>query len=263
MSIDKFYTKPWVAKMCCELLDLTEYSHILEPSAGAGAFLPYLPSDKTEAIDLEPDADGITQMDFFDYKGNPDLVIGNPPFGRVSSLAIKFFNHAATFTDTIAFIIPRTFRRVSVQNKLDLNFHLSLDAEIPMGSFEPETMKAKCCFQVWKRKEYKREKIELPMTHPDFEVLSYKTVNGKVQAPDNVDFAIRAYGSNIGSISFDIDEIAPKSFHFIRSPIAEDIIDNFEHLEYYPLASWTARQDSIGKGELILLYNQYTSKNSS
>ena len=101
------------------------------------------------------------------------------------------------------------------------------------------------------------------MTHPDVEVLSYKTVNGKVQAPDNVDFAVRAYGSNIGTISFDIDEIAPKSFHFIRSPIAEDIIDNFEHLEYYPLASWTARQDSIGKGELILLYNQYTSKNSS
>lgn len=256
MNLDQFYTKPDVAQLCCDVIDFSEYDTILEPSAGAGVFLELLPKEKRVGIDLEPKHSEVAEQDFFLYKGTESLVIGNPPFGRVSSLAIKFFNHAATFADTIAFIIPRTFRRVSVQNKLSLDFHLVEDIEIPTGSFIPETMKAKCCFQVWKRREIKRELVILPLTHSDFEVLSHITVEGKVAAPANIDFAVRAYGGNIGQISFDIEELAPKSWHFIRSPKAEDIIDNFEQLDYYPLASWTARQDSIGKADLIYLYNQ-------
>ena len=256
MNLDQFYTKPEIAKRCCDLMDLNKYDTILEPSAGTGVFLDFLPPEKTKGIDIEPKREDIEQYDYFKYKGTESLVIGNPPFGRVSSLAIKFFNHSATFTDTIAFIIPRTFRRVSIQNKLDLNFHLVEDLELPTGSFEPASMKAKCCFQVWERKDIKRTKVELAMTHPDFEVVSYITINGKVAAPPDIDFAIRAYGGNVGQISLDVEELAPKSWHFIRSPIAEDIIDNFEKLDYYPLAGWTARQDSIGKGELIYLYNK-------
>ena len=255
MSLDKFYTKPEVAKKCCQLIDFSKYSSVLEPSAGDGAFLPFLP-DNTTAIDLEPDNDRIQKQDFFKYTGTEELVIGNPPFGRVSSLAIKFFNHAATFADTIAFIIPRTFRRVSVQNKLDLNFHLVEDLEIPMGSFIPESMKAKCCFQIWTRRSTPRLPVVLDLTHEDFEVLSHKTVGGKVFAPDNIDFAVRAYGGNCGQISMDIDTLAPKSWHFIRSNNPEILIDRFETLDYYPLASWTARQDSIGKADLIYLYSQ-------
>lgn len=256
MALDQFYTKPEIAKKCCDLMDFNQYSSILEPSAGTGVFLDFLPPEKTKGIDLDPKRDDIEQCDYFKYKGTESLVIGNPPFGRVSSMAIKFFNYSATFADTIAFIIPRTFRRVSIQNKLSLDFHLVKDIEIPIGSFEPLSMKAKCCFQVWERRDKPREKIELEMTHPDFEVVSYVTVDGKVAAPSNIDFAVRAYGGNIGQVSLDIDELAPKSWHFIRSPIAEDLIDRFEKLDYYPLASWTARQDSIGKGDLIYLYNK-------
>ena len=255
MSLDKFYTKSEIAKLCCEAIDFSKFNSVLEPSAGAGAFLPFLPKN-TKAIDLEPEGENIVKQDFLRYKGTEDLVIGNPPFGRISSLAIKFFNHSATFANTIAFIIPRTFRRVSVQNKLDLNFHLIKDIEIPVGSFIPSTMQAKCCFQIWERQNTTRDKINLPLTHKDFEVLSYKTVNGKVTAPENVDFAIRAYGGNIGQISLDIEELAPKSWHFIRSENPESLVDNFEKLDYYPLASWTARQDSIGKADLIYLYNE-------
>ena len=132
MSLDQFYTKPEVAELCCNLMDFSKYNKILEPSAGTGVFLELLPEDKRIGIDLEPKHPEITKQDFFLYKGTEDLVIGNPPFGRVSSLAIKFFNHAATFADTIAFIIPRTFRRVSVQNKLNLHFHLVEDIELSL-----------------------------------------------------------------------------------------------------------------------------------
>ena len=46
-------------------------------------------------------------------------------------MAIKFFNYTAKFSQVIAFIIPKTFRK-NIQNKLDLNFHLLSDIDIPM-----------------------------------------------------------------------------------------------------------------------------------
>ena len=95
---------------------------------------------------------GIIEMNFFEFEPKEDkkyLVIGNPPFGRSSSTAIKFFNKAAVFSDCIAFILPRTFKRVSVQNRLDLNFSLIYTEDLPLKpcSFTPK-MNAKCCFQI-------------------------------------------------------------------------------------------------------------------
>jgi predicted RNA methylase len=77
--------------------------------------------------DLDPRSPDITQQDFFtaDHQHQPGLmVIQNPPFGRGSDLAIRFFNKAATFADYIAQIVPRTFRRPSIQNRLGDNFEL-------------------------------------------------------------------------------------------------------------------------------------------
>jgi hypothetical protein len=130
---------------------------VIEPSAGNGSFLTQIPVSKKIGIDISPEHKDIIKQDFFTY--NPPsgtgkiLVVGNPPFGRVSSLVIKFFNHASKWADVIAFIIPRTFRRVSVHNKLNANFHLIFDEEIPMEpcSFSPPMM-AKCCFQIWEKK---------------------------------------------------------------------------------------------------------------
>ena len=75
-------------------------------------------------------------MDFFDYTPTAlgegkIMVVGNPPSDKVSSVAMKFFNHSAEWSDVIAYIIPRTFRRPSVQNKLDTRFHLVYDDDTP------------------------------------------------------------------------------------------------------------------------------------
>jgi hypothetical protein len=77
------------------------------------------------------------------------LIIGNPPFGKSSSIAIKFFNKAALFSECIAFILPRTFKRISIQNRLDLNFSLIYTKDLPVKPccFIPK-MEAKCCFQI-------------------------------------------------------------------------------------------------------------------
>lgn len=228
--MDQFYTKPEVAEECYQELkdqiDLVSFDIILEPSAGTGSFFQLIPEHQRKGIDLEPKYPGIIQQDFLQFKFEPNkryCVVGNPPFGKVSSLAVKFFNHAATFADVIAFIIPRTFKRVSVQNRLHLNFHLVYNKDLPIKPccFSP-TMSAKCCFQIWTRMSEQRQRIVLPTTHQDFEFLSLGPLDEKGQPtpPDGAHFVVKAYGSNCGSIKeTDLDKLRPKSWHWIKSNI--------------------------------------------
>ena len=169
-NLDKFYTIPSIVDKCIssltKLYNWDEWDMVIEPSAGNGSFLLKIPSKEKIGIDILPEHKDIIKQDFFTYIPPKEkkniLVIGNPPFGKVSSLAIKFFNHAAIWSDVIAFIIPRTFRKVSVQNKLNPYFHLILDEEIPTSpcSFEP-AMNVKCCFQIWQKMDAKRDIIKI------------------------------------------------------------------------------------------------------
>ena len=131
---------------------------------------------KRIGLDIEPKYEGIIQQDFLSYTPTNQsyICIGNPPFGRVSSLAIKFFNKCAQFSDCIAFIIPRTFNKVSVQNKLNLNFILQYSEDLPLNPccFTPK-MSAKCCFQIWIRSSTPRQMVVYNKTHPDFDFIPY------------------------------------------------------------------------------------------
>jgi len=93
---DRFYTKDIIAKHCVEftknLLPKQELFFI-EPSAGGGAFLPYL--DNYVAYDLHPAAPNIIQTDWLETIIPVDMayiniVIGNPPFGVQAKKAIAF-----------------------------------------------------------------------------------------------------------------------------------------------------------------------------
>lgn len=79
-------------------------------------------------MDILPTKSGILHQDFFTYEHSATtkkvIVIGNPPFGFKASLAVKFFNKAASFADYIAFILPASFMKDSVKNQLDLGFKL-------------------------------------------------------------------------------------------------------------------------------------------
>jgi hypothetical protein len=265
-GLDKFYTIPKISEKCINTLEnyyqWTEWDLVIEPSAGNGSFLQRIPTEKKIGIDISPEHEDIIKQDFFTYlppnNMNKILVIGNPPFGRVSSLAIKFFNYAAQWTNVIAFIIPRTFRRISVQNKLNLYFHLIHDDDIPTTpcSFTPPMM-AKCCFQIWEKKNVKRSIIKLSTIHNDWEFLSFgpKDDKGQPTPPNNPDFAIRAYGGKCGEIvSVNLEKLRPKSWHWIKSKIDKNtLIDRFNSLDY-SLSLDTARQNSIGRGELVKIY---------
>lgn len=252
-GLDQFYTNKDIALKCYnklnEIINLNQYDIHLEPSAGSGSFFNIMDKNKRIGLDIEPKQKDIIKMNFFDYKAEENkkyLVIGNPPFGKISSLAVKFFNKSADFSDCIAFIIPRTFKRVSIQNKLDLYFDLVYNEDIPTTPccFTPK-MNAKCCFQIWIKKETKRNKIVYDKTHSDFKFLKH----------GSCDFVIKAYGANCGKIiDTGLDLLKPKNLHLIKSNIDIELLKNrFRQLDY-SISKDTVRQDSLGQQELIYLY---------
>lgn len=265
-GLDKFYTLEKYSKICIdkvfELYDINKWDLIIEPSAGNGSFLKQINSDNKIGLDILPEHETIIKQNFFEY--NPPknkkniLVIGNPPFGKNSSLAMNFFNHSAQWADVIAFIIPRTFRKVSVQNKLNRKFHLIYDEEIPNKPcwFTPQ-MSVKCCFQIWEKKDIERQLIILSTIHKDWDFLPFGKIDSKGQPtpPKGADFAMRAYGGKIGEIITDnLEILRPKSWHWIKSNIDKlELINRFKSLDYSNSLN-TSRQNSMGRGELVSLY---------
>jgi hypothetical protein len=68
----------------------SNWDRIIEPSAGAGAYLKYLP-ENTLAYDIAPEASNIIESDYREVKlpyMERSLVIGNPPFGRANKLSV-------------------------------------------------------------------------------------------------------------------------------------------------------------------------------
>lgn len=264
-GLDQFYTNQDVAKTCIDFIQNWDaFDLVIEPSAGNGSFYLQLPSNNKIGIDIEPKHDEIYEQDFFTYTPSPFtkhiMVIGNPPFGRVCSTAIKFFNHAAVWASTIAFIIPKTFRRVSMQNRLHPNFHLIHDHDIPSNpcSFTPPMM-VKCCFQIWERRDETRPVIQLETKHPDWEFLPFGPLDERNQPtpPPNADFAVKAYGGACGTIVTEyLETLRPKSWHWIKANIPiEILIERFKQLDY-SICENTARQNSIGRGDFVGLYKE-------
>ena len=96
--LDKYYTPSSVVKAVLkvvekEIMPLEKFSRIIEPSAGDGAFLKYLPKTAV-GYDIAPEYDGIIQGDYLkqDIPYMKDsIVIGNPPFGDGHDFIYKKF----------------------------------------------------------------------------------------------------------------------------------------------------------------------------
>ena len=71
---------------------------------------------------------------------------------------------------------------------------------------------------------------------------------------------MRAYGGKIGEIiQTGLQNLRPKSWHWFTSNIdTDELISRFQQLDYSNSLN-TARQNSMGKAELVNLYQQYLS----
>ena len=199
---DQFYTKQNIAKNVFEKVS-SRYNidMYVEPSAGSGSFYTLLPKSCRIGLDIDPKTNGVKKVDYFEFdvnslkeKHDNICVIGNPPFGKNSSLAVKFFNRSAEYAKYIAFILPRTFRKDSIVNRLNKNFHLSYEEILDKNSFElldKTEYSVSCVFQIWERKNKTRIDIVKNKKHKDWTWVS------KSEKPD---FAIRRVGVNAGKI---------------------------------------------------------------
>lgn len=262
-KLDQFYTKPEIVDICLETLDFDSYDLLIEPSAGTGEFYRKLPVKKRIGMDVDPKYPGIVRMDFFSFvpkKNRIYATVGNPPFGKNSSVAVSFFNKAASFSTTIGFILPRTFRKVSIQNRLNVSFHLLKEIILPLESFyllEGQTYSVPSVFHVWERRDYPRKKIKLSVSHKDFRFVSM----------EKADLAVRRVGVMAGK-PFDknIEKMSRASHYFLRifNPKSKSVFYKLWEDHWCPEADKkkvgvkydTVGNPSISKTDLILYYSE-------
>lgn len=261
-QLDQFYTDPALAGRLVQGLrawlgDRADQVRYLEPSAGKGAFLEQLPVGSL-GWDLHPAHPDVSTADFLQTAPLTGrwVVVGNPPFGKNASLAIRFFNHAARFAEVIAFVVPRTFLKDSVQRRLDPHFHLDETWPVPEDAFEFEgaVVHVPCVFQIWSRRADARVSDNLPTTHPDFEWVP------PTRAETEADFAFQRVGAKAGTIKDMgplVRGLAPPSHHFIRvldrTRVAE-VRTRFENLDWQAHKHNVAGNPSISKREIVATY---------
>ena len=166
-TIDKYYTKEIVVEQCLNMvkkyIELNTDDLIVEPSAGNGSFIKGIKelTSNFKFYDLEPENKEIIKQDylFYDYSNikkayNKIHIIGNPPFGRQSSLAIKFIKKSCEFSDSVSFILPKSFKKDSLKKSFPLQYHLIFEMDLPDKSFLVDGVEydVPCIFQIWKKK---------------------------------------------------------------------------------------------------------------
>lgn len=258
-QFDQYFTQPETAKMCwgylhqLKGLPLHEFSQYLEPSVGEGAFFLLMPESRRLGVELAPPVNcchpSVIEADFLDFTPEQSnlVTVGNPPFGRNSSTAIKFFNHAAKFSCLIAFILPRSFKKVSIQSKLSSDFHLIGQFDLPPSSFlmEGQPYDVPCCFQVWEKKEIRRAPYIPLNACTDFSFVT----------PDLADVAIRRVGRQAGKVRRDFAGFS-KTSHFFIKYHKEDktVLDILTNLDFTQIKQQTAGPFSVSKHEIITEY---------
>jgi len=253
-KLDQFYTNNDVARdMFVKTKSFVIESGIvfdkwLEPSAGSGAFYSLLPEDNRVGIDIEPKFEGVIESDFFDFDLGETtyFTVGNPPFGKNSSLAVRFFNRCAKHSVGIAFIVPKTFKKDSVKNKLDMNFHLVYEEDVSQDAFnrDGEIVHVPCVFQIWLRTGELREKSQ------KYETGDFSFVN---KNDDDFDFYFQRVGVNAGRIK-PKKSGASDSSHIRVKVNKKGVLETLTLVDWDDIKHNTAGNPSISKNEMIKAY---------
>jgi len=261
-TIDKYYTSSDAVNLCIENIKkyviIDDFDLIIEPSAGNGAFIEGIKSLTYNYLfyDIEPENEEIIKQDFltfdiystglngFQYKIH---IVGNPPFGRQSSLAIRFIKKSCEFANSVSFILPKSFKKDSLIKKVPLNFHCVFEIDLPDNSFvvNGDAHNVPCIFQIWIKRAYNRNTIE------DIEPLNFHFV----KKTENPDISFRRVGVNAGTIDTCCDK-SIQSHYFIKFTNNRSVADNITLLSAITFDfNNTIGPKSISKQELIHRFN--------
>ena len=261
-TIDKYYTKSSVVKQCIELvkkyINISNNDLIIEPSAGNGSFIENIKTLSTnyKFYDLEPEHNEVSKQDFldFDYKKLKQKftnihIIGNPPFGRQASMAIKFIKKCCLFSNSISFILPKSFKKDSMKKSFEKHYHLIYEIDLLEKSFLVNGIESDvpCIFQIWQYKKKTRNKRNKKIP------LNFKFVKKE----DSPDISFRRVGVNAGTIMKEINNKSFQSHYFIKFTNNKTIDENIEKLKLIKFNfNNTVGPKSISKPELIDEFNK-------
>ena len=261
--IDKYYTSNTIVNKCIELIkkniDIQDDDLLIEPSAGNGSFITMIKMITNNYLfyDLEPENSEIIKLDYLEFDSktmiatdvNKIHLIGNPPFGRQSSMAIKFIKKSQEYCDSISFILPKSFKKPSLQKHFQLNFHLINEYDIPENSFIVDTQPydVHCVFQIWVKKDTQRNVPEKLVPK------KYSFVN-KTDIPD---ISFRRVGVYAGKIDKETKEKSVQSHYFIKfdTIFTDELFDKLSQIKY-DCKNNTVGPKSISKQELIKEFNK-------
>ena len=203
---DKYYTPDWLVKYTVEkakeIIGEDNISEFLEPSAGDGRFLNYLPKD-TLAYDLEPEDDRIIEQDYLrlnsKYKRGR-CIIGNPPYGETGKLYQKFCNKSFELGDYVVFILP-----ISQLNNNYYIYKFDLIYSEDLGKVNFEGRAVHTCLNIYRKPENwidnKRDDI-----YSDNAIMTMRTLMTNretiyhLEKFGNYDLCVISWGSNMGSL---------------------------------------------------------------
>lgn len=253
-ELDRYYTLPGVAGDCLSLLDLTGFEHIVEPSAGDGAFSNQIAHPGLVALDIKPAAAEIIECDYLAWSPplGKTLVVGNPPYGVNNKMISAFIKKSCSFADTVAFILPLSYKKESMHARWPRIFHLVSEMELPTpnATLFGDLVVTRNVFQVWKRGDIKRPIPVLPAP------IGWAKVK-----PEEADAAIRTHGVGLGRISD--PAVANKSSHlFVKfdGPVDQDALHAY--LFSHPWPDLNMGQPSIGSRDYVPVINAFIAQQS-
>jgi hypothetical protein len=278
-KLEKFYTKTNVVKECLknlyEVLSKRKIDpkkvHYLEPSAGAGAFLDLF-KGSYDAYDIEPESSLIEKKDFLKLpldecvseKDKDLLVVGNPPY----KLAIKFINKCAKLTPPpklIAFVLPNVFKKPTIFNKIDRNYHLVSHTPLSRNSFDlgSESYDVPSGFLILERKSIKRKLVNVKFDPIGFKFIPFNSVSITDNIITGADISIIRIGGRAGRAfatndSSDDAEVSKQKYNYFIK--LDEEFNTAEVIAEINKIVWvlnnTAGPRSIGKYELTPRLNE-------
>jgi len=229
----------------------------LEPAGGTGSFINAAIAAGFSTIvsyDIEPLHPKVKLGNFLEQnlEISGAITATNPPFGRCNSLSIPFFNHAAKYSDLIVFIVPRSWRKWSVQNKLNRNFHLVRDDDLTInyvdakGEHNYQKNNLRTCIQYWKRDD--------SLLRPLYSVQDMGVITKCSFEDAEVSLTIFGYSCGTVKTEFPRKKNTTQMFLKLNHPLALEALENVDFSRFF---NHTAYTEALSIKEINYLLNEY------
>jgi hypothetical protein len=258
---EQFYTPRHVALEVVEQV-LGRFSNArelpwLEPGGGTGAFLDAYERagiSRFWSCDIEPRDPRVHRGDFLTLAPpfRDCVTATNPPFGRNNALSVPFFNRAAAVSSYIAFIVPRSWRKWSVVNRLHASFHLCLDDDLPIDYENADGRPAaerggnlQTCMQLWER----RDEVRKPVVVEDRGYI-------KRSSASDADVSLTIFGRGCGTVRTEFPRV-PNTTQMFLQVARTDVVDALRSVNFAQFSKNVAYTEALSIQEIRFLLNEF------